>query len=70
MKKEIIKGLNDIVGDMAKGAGAGSPTKDRNSGDKVENIAGSIIDTIAGALGGGGGGRCGSGGGGGGRGGG
>ena len=52
MKKEIIKGFGDIVGDMVKGAGGKSSTKTRNSGDMVENIADSIIDTISGALGG------------------
>ena len=55
MKKEIIKGLGDIVGDMAKGAGGKTSTKSRKAGDVVENVSGSIIDTIAGKLGGGGG---------------
>ncbi len=65
MKKEIIKGLGDIVGGMAKGAGGKSSTKSRKSGDLMENIAGSIVDTISGALGGGGGKGGGQGGGGG-----
>jgi len=50
MKKEIIKGFGEIVGDMAKGVGGKSSTKTRNSGDMVENIADSIIDTISVAL--------------------
>ena len=52
MKKEIIKGFGDIVTDMARGAGGKSSTKNRNSGDGVENIADSIINTISGVLGG------------------
>ena len=57
MKKEIIKGLGDIVGDMAKGAGGKSSTKNRKSGDMLGNMADTIIDTISGKLGGGGGGH-------------
>jgi len=49
MKKEIIEGLSDIVGNLAKGPGGESLTKNQNSG----GTAGSILQTITGALSGG-----------------
>ena len=49
MKKEIIEGLGDIIGNLAKGPGGESSTKNQNSG----GTAGSILNTITGALSGG-----------------
>ena len=42
MKKEIIKGLGDMVGDMAKGACGKSGAKKGNSGDMVEILSGAV----------------------------
>jgi hypothetical protein len=49
MKKEIIEGLGDIVGTLAKGASGESSTKNRNLG----GVAGSLLQTITGAVSGG-----------------
>lgn len=64
MKKEIIEGLSEIVGSLAKGPGRESSTKNQDLGGS----GGSILQTITSALGGGtkgkgqGGGRQGGGG--------
>lgn len=77
MKKEVIKGLGDLAGEILRGVKGKAISKNRNTEDTAGGITDSIIDTITGALGGkggggqggGGGGRgCGQGGGGGGRG--
>ena len=76
MKKEVIKGLGDVAGEILRGVTGKALSKNRNTEDTVGGITDSIIDTITGALGGkggsgqGGGGRGGGKGGGGGRGGG
>jgi hypothetical protein len=46
MKKEIIKHFGNISDDSVKRASGKSTTQTRNSGDMMENIADSIIDTI------------------------
>ncbi len=51
MKKELIKGISDIVLDMVKGSTGRTPAKDRNTENPTRGIADSVVDTVSGMLG-------------------
>ena len=67
MKKEIIEGLGEIVGTLAKVPGGETASKNQNAEGKVGSILDTITDTLGGAQpkgqAGGGQGGCGQGGG-------
>ena len=65
MKKELMRNLGNMVGQMMKEGIGKSADKTRSSGDVSGNPADSIVDQVTGAFGGRGGAGCGSGGGGG-----
>jgi len=62
MKKEVIKGLGDLAGEVLRGVRGKAISNNLNTEDTVRGTTHSIFDTITGALGGKGGvGGCGGG---------